>query len=350
MSYNNQAMTPSTNLSQFNGKRALDWSGTCALGTRGASFANSDHTSLIGLLGNGKRRRVAVPAHTEVKSKPSTGNSWWKFGSIQKDMIKDILSNDVQSLGLDSVVPEDDLSPRPFGPVPAQTCGPTAGPATLETLVKQPLNTPLFSQMLSMGFQGADSSAPLPRQVSTQSASTTPNMDYADDGFSSDTSGPTLKFRAYQAENWSEKFEELIEFRNTYGHCLVPNSFHENPTLAQWVKRQRYQYKLKQEGKRSTVSDERVTVLEDIGFIWDSHKVVWEERLEELLEYKMQNGNCNVPSRYTGNRQLAIWVKRQRRQYKFYCSNKPSSMTKQRIARLEAVGFEWDLRAKGTTV
>jgi hypothetical protein len=103
---------------------------------------------------------------------------------------------------------------------------------------------------------------------------------------------------------------------------------------------------LKQESKRSTVSDERVAALEDIGFVWDSHKVVWDERLNELLEYKRAKGNCNVPSRYSENRQLAVWVKRQRRQYKFYCSSKPSSMTQGRIARLEAIGFEWDLRTK----
>ena len=51
-----------------------------------------------------------------------------------------------------------------------------------------------------------------------------------------------------------------------------------------------------------------------------------------------------MPSRYTGNRQLAVWVKRQRRQYKFYAEGKPSSMTADRIKRLEEVGFEWDMR------
>jgi hypothetical protein len=156
----------------------------------------------------------------------------------------------------------------------------------------------------------------------------------------------SLKFRAYQAENWTEKFEDLIEFRNQYGHCLVPNAFPHNPALAQWVKRQRYQFKLKNEGKRSTMSDERIRALDEVGFVWDSHSAVWEERLNELLEYKRANGHCNVPSRYAENRQLAVWVKRQRRQYKFYCDDKPSSITNARIAALEAIGFEWDLRAK----
>ena len=167
-----------------------------------------------------------------------------------------------------------------------------------------------------------------------------------DDTGSVGSDSSAIKFRAYQAENWTEKFEELIEFRQIFGHCLVPNAFPENPALAQWVKRQRYQYKLKNEGKRSTMSDERVAALEEVGFVWDSHSAVWDERLHDLLDYKQANGDCNVPSRYAENRQLAVWVKRQRRQYKFFCENLPSSMTEQRIQRLNAIGFQWDLKNK----
>jgi hypothetical protein len=169
--------------------------------------------------------------------------------------------------------------------------------------------------------------------------------DASDDGASTsgDDSGG-LNFRAYQAENWTEKFVELIEFRQHYGHCLVPNCFPENAALAQWVKRQRYQYKLKVENKRSTMSEERVNALEEVGFIWDSHRAIWDERLHELTRYKQLRGHCNVPSRYAKNRQLAVWVKRQRRQYKFFIEEKPSSMTAERVHRLEAIGFQWDLR------
>jgi hypothetical protein len=182
----------------------------------------------------------------------------------------------------------------------------------------------------------------LPGHLSADEGSLTNDED--DDDASADSSSSSLKFRAYQAENWTEKFEELIEFRNQYGHCLVPNAFPDNPALAQWVKRQRYQYKLKKEGKRSTMSDERIGALEEIGFVWDSHSAVWDERYNELIQYKKIKGDCNVPSRYRDNKQLAVWVKRQRRQYKFYCENKPSSMTRERIGSLEAIGFEWDLR------
>lgn len=117
------------------------------------------------------------------------------------------------------------------------------------------------------------------------------------------------RFRSHQAENWVEKFEELLDFRLKNGHCLVPNAFKENPSLAEWVKRQRYQYKLKRLGHHNTMSVDRIAALEKLGFVWNSHDQVWEERLKELKAYKAIFNTCNVPSNYAPNPQLAVWVK-----------------------------------------
>lgn len=153
-----------------------------------------------------------------------------------------------------------------------------------------------------------------------------------------------VRFREYQAEIWSEKFEELCTFRRFHGHCHVPHHYNQNAGLAQWVKRQRYQYKLKLDSKRSTLSDERVRLLNKIGFIWNSHDAVWEERLQDLIGYKRVHGHCIVPSNFESNPQLAVWTKRQRRQYKKYQDWTSSSMTPERIAKLENIGFVWDCR------
>lgn len=154
-------------------------------------------------------------------------------------------------------------------------------------------------------------------------------------------------FRPYQAEQWTLRYEELCEYVKVHGNCQVPHTFSKNPALARWVKRQRYQYKLRSENKPSTMTEERIAVLERIGFVWDSHVAGWDERMNDLIEYKKAYGHCNVPSNYPSNRQLAVWVKRQRRQYKFFLDGKPSSMTEERIASLENVGFEWELRCRG---
>ena len=153
-----------------------------------------------------------------------------------------------------------------------------------------------------------------------------------------------VRFRSHQAESWMEKYEELLDFRLSNGHCLVPNQYPANPSLAEWVKRQRYQYKLKGMGKHSSMSDDRVVALEKLGFVWNSHDAVWEERLKELKQYKNLFGNTNVPSKYEPNPQLAIWIKRQRRQYKFLTEGKPSTMTPYRVEKLREINFSWSGR------
>ena len=155
---------------------------------------------------------------------------------------------------------------------------------------------------------------------------------------------PPPRFRNYQADSWRTMFKQLCDFRRTHNHSLVPHTYHPNPRLSQWVKRQRRQYKLYQEGKRSTMTQERIEELERVGFIWDSHQVAWEARYQELKEYKKKYGNCDVPSNFPQNHKLSVWVKRQRRQYKLFWNSEPSAMTIDRMGKLSDLDFSWELR------
>jgi hypothetical protein len=158
---------------------------------------------------------------------------------------------------------------------------------------------------------------------------------------SENSSMPQL--RPYQSDQWYEKFEKLVEFKRIHDHCLVPNNWGKNEPLALWVKRQRYQYRLKREGQHSTLTEEREAALDELGFVWDSHGAVWEERLAELKLFKARYGHCNVPAG-SEDRQLAIWVKCQRRQNKLFCDGERSNITQERIAKLEQLGFVWNPR------
>jgi hypothetical protein len=154
------------------------------------------------------------------------------------------------------------------------------------------------------------------------------------------------RFRESHLEKWSQRFEDLVQFRHDFGHCLVPLEWSENPSLAHWVKRQRCQYKAKREGKHSTLTDERQISLEKMGFIWDSHRATWEERLNEIADFRERHCHCNVPSKYPKNPQLSIWVKCQRRQFKLFLEGRKSNMTRERIAKLSSIGFVWNPRQR----
>lgn len=152
------------------------------------------------------------------------------------------------------------------------------------------------------------------------------------------------RFKPFHEERWDQKLLELRVFRKRHGHCLVPHTYPPNPQLARWVKRQRRQFKLMQDGRPSTMTPDRVEILEQDGFVWDSHEAAWREKIEDLRKYRAKHGHCLVPSNYKENPQLATWVKCQRRQYKLYWESKPSAMNPTRIAELESEGFRWELR------
>ena len=77
--------------------------------------------------------------------------------------------------------------------------------------------------------------------------------------------------------------------------------------------RQRYQHKLKHSGHHSTLSDEREAILNQAGFIYDSHRAAWQEQFQLLEQFSMTFGHCNVPTRYKGSAALNVWCKVRRK-------------------------------------
>ena len=151
------------------------------------------------------------------------------------------------------------------------------------------------------------------------------------------------RFRQCQADLWTMRFEELLQFKADIGTCLVPHKYPPLPQLAQWCKRQRYQRHLKVNGKESTMSDEREQLLDSVGFVWDSHQAAWEDKIRDLKLFKAQYGHCRVPPKYE-DRSLATWVKQQRRQCKLHRQGLKSTLSPSRIADLQSLGFEWNPR------
>jgi hypothetical protein len=150
---------------------------------------------------------------------------------------------------------------------------------------------------------------------------------------------------------WEDRLRELASYRNIHGHCNVPQNCSENPKLAQWVKTQRKEYRMQAEGKITHMSLFRVQELDKLDFEWDIYGTAWNERLNELADYRRIKGHCNIPQRYKENLKLATWAATQRKQYRLHSEGKKSQMTLPRIKALESLGFEWKLatsRRKGT--
>ena len=149
------------------------------------------------------------------------------------------------------------------------------------------------------------------------------------------------RFLAYHEANRNERFQELVRFKEEHGHCQVPLTPKEKSPLSVWIKRQRNQYKLKEAGRPNTLTPERESRLDALGFIWDAHRVVWEERYQDLCRYHQEHGHVDVPSR---DPHLGVWVKSQRRQYQLFQKGKRSSMTAERQELLNRLDFTWKAR------
>jgi len=70
------------------------------------------------------------------------------------------------------------------------------------------------------------------------------------------------RFTKEQNKLWETRFEELVQFKSTYGHCAVLIDDAQHGRLAKWVHQQRVTY------TRGQMDDERLKRLSDIGFQW----------------------------------------------------------------------------------
>mmetsp|Transcript_20126 Transcript_20126/g.30836 ORF Transcript_20126/g.30836 Transcript_20126/m.30836 type:complete len:419 (-) Transcript_20126:68-1324(-) len=152
---------------------------------------------------------------------------------------------------------------------------------------------------------------------------------------------------------WYERLIQLQNFQAEHGHCNVPELYEGNPQLGNWVHNQRKEFQKRMSGESSSITDERVEALDDIGFVWGifkSPKVDWYDRFDALVAYRKEHGDCNVPSNYVNDPALARWVKQIRIQYKNFgtktkktAPTRRSLLTKERIEALEEIGFVWSI-------
>jgi hypothetical protein len=151
---------------------------------------------------------------------------------------------------------------------------------------------------------------------------------------------------------WDQMLKRFNEYKDRFGNCLIPANCEDDPELGQWVRLQRKLF------NKGGLLEARKEALDSIGFNWTPGPEVrrqvydskWEERFQELVEFKRVHSNCRVPSQRkaqgTDLMGLSSWVANQRmRRYP------PANTTRARwptpqheIDRLDSIGFIW--RAK----
>lgn len=131
---------------------------------------------------------------------------------------------------------------------------------------------------------------------------------------------------------WLDTYARLQIFKQTLGHCDVPGRWGKNPALGIWVRVQRTKAK---EGKMASW---RRKLLSDLGFRFQfppgRRLLSWDNGIKRLCFYRRRFGNCNVPSRWSEDRDLGRWVGHMRAVKK--------SLDVEKRQELDRLGFEWN--------
>ena len=156
----------------------------------------------------------------------------------------------------------------------------------------------------------------------------------------------TLNDRARKSiHSWYDRLNDFSAYYDEHGHGRVPQKFEENLALGIWVNKQREQKKKYDRGERSSLTERRISLLEEAHFEWAKSKGerAWEDQFKDLISYKTEHHHCNVPTKCAKNRSLGRWVSAQRSSYKRYLKGEESTLTDERVERLNSLGFNWAL-------
>ena len=192
---------------------------------------------------------------------------------------------------------------------------------------------------------------------------------------------------------WEGRLDELRAYRAQHGDCDVPIAY---PGLGLWVLNQRDAYHF----ERDVYPQDRIDKLEALGFNWNRwgrnrlkvREEAWDTQFAKLVEFMEVHGHSNISQHDKDNERLGKWIKNQLSCFSRFCwwwwwwcisrlastalfsphdvqsitlfysfpdntvarryeyrkyHNKglgPSRLGKDRIEKLNEIGFQWRLR------
>jgi hypothetical protein len=176
----------------------------------------------------------------------------------------------------------------------------------------------------------------------------------------------TFDFNQNRKQTWLDQAQQVVDYRDKYGHTLVPKRFKENPSLGNWVNKQRQQYRRYNEGKTPcSLTEKRIQLLNKIGFCWDAtslqsgsskddiHESIslervhknrhdaWWRRLDEIKALVV-DGSLTSLDRIESQSSLGHWMNKQRKEYRRCKDGQPSStLDSDKMEALGLIDSEW---------
>lgn len=102
-------------------------------------------------------------------------------------------------------------------------------------------------------------------------------------------------------EEWMEMYQRLVTFKKEHKTTQVPKRYEHDRELARWVQHQR----------KYCENLDQIGLLNEIGFVWSGSES-WMEMYQRLVEYQKEHKTTHIPQRSRHDLKLARWVCTQR--------------------------------------
>ena len=142
-----------------------------------------------------------------------------------------------------------------------------------------------------------------------------------------------------QKKNFFSRVDELKVYKQKHGHLNVRQK--ENQSLYGFC----FNVRLSRIGKgKCTLDDNRISALDAIGFKWEmvDTRAVFFARVDELRAYKEEHGHLKVHQKE--DKSLYMFCNHVRQARRVPKSTR-TKLTEDRVAALDAIGFDWKLEA-----
>jgi hypothetical protein len=145
-----------------------------------------------------------------------------------------------------------------------------------------------------------------------------------------------------QERGWEERRDDVKDYLERTGNANVPQDYANNLPLGQWCMNQRTNYRLKTAGEQTGLTQDRISKLETVDFLWSARQVRWNNMFDRLKEYQEENGHLGIETADNDNGDLRQWLNEQRH---FYKTKQTSRLNPERIEGLESIPeFSWRRR------
>ncbi len=141
---------------------------------------------------------------------------------------------------------------------------------------------------------------------------------------------------------WEKYYNALCRYRYVNGNIDIKANYvtEDGIELGAWISNLRTARNSRRRGYYLT--DERISMLNKLGMIWDKIDFQWEKNYQACVEYYEKHSNLDIPANYatTDGLRVGAWIRRIRKARDGRLKG-AAKLTNEQIARLDAIGMNW---------